>query len=156
MTTTTTYTRTQIDAAHRLHDTCHELLAITADEPAGGADYEARWQEWHDLYGRAYRVHDDADHDYRHAFGHAPVIPAAHDVIAAATTSMVEVIRAHVIETVTQLPVEVFGGDDRDVIIDCACGAVIRGQMPEHLDSTTGSLTWLMADHLATMVLQHR
>ncbi|MFD3426116.1 hypothetical protein [Nocardia fluminea] len=80
-----TYTPDQITAAHRLHDTCHELCAVLAEEPAriGDRDFDQRYQEWQDLYGKAYRLHDDAEHDYRHAFGHASVIPEAHEVIAA-------------------------------------------------------------------------
>lgn len=154
MTTTTTFTRDQVDAAYHLQETCHELTGILADEPAGGADYERRWQEWHDLYGKAYRVHEDAEHDYRHAFGHAPNLPEAHDVIAAATTSVVELLRGHVIETVTQIPMP--GEDTNTVVIDCLCGGEIRGVMPDHIDSTSGSLQWLMSDHIAAMVLRHR
>lgn len=154
---TTTYSPEQLAAAHRLHDTCHELLAVTADEPAriGDRDFDQRYQEWHDLYGKAYRVHEDAEHDYRHAFGHSPDLPEAHEVIAAERHSMVELLQAHVIETVTQVR-EDFGFVDNQVTIDCKCGAVIEGEMPDHIESTSGSLQWLMADHIARVVLAAR
>lgn len=146
-TITPIYTPDQITAAHRLHDTCHELLAITADEPArsSAADFEQIWRAWHDAYGRAYRVHEDAEHDYRHSFGHAPTIPEAHDVIATVTRTRVELLRSHVPRSWTW--------DDQDgaparVTVLCVCGGEASGPVPENMNGVT-EIAWVFAAHVA-------
>lgn len=151
----TIYSPEQITAAHRLHDTCHELAGVLADEPATTSLADS-FKEWDDLYGTAYRLHEDAEAEYRHAFPDPATRPEAHEVIAAERNSMVELLRGHIIETVTQIPAGPWGYDDHKVIIDCVCGAVIKGVMPDHLDSTTGSLVWLMAEHVARELLAAR
>lgn len=145
MPTTLTYTADQITAAYKVHDTCHELTGVLADEPPTIAGTE--WMAWHDSYCTAWRLHEDAEANYRHEFPNAATRPEAHEVIAAATATRVEVLRAHVIETVTQMPIA--GEDFNSVVIDCLCGVAVRGVMPGHLDSTSGSLMWLMAEHIA-------
>lgn len=146
----TTYSPEQLTAAHLLQNACHELLAVTADEP--GMLAGRPWAEWHEDYNRAYRLHDDAEAEYRHAFPDPATRPEAHEVIAAERLSVVELLRAHVIETVTQLPTNTDGGD-LPVVIDCTCGATVSGVMPDHTPSTTGSLQWVMAEHIAHQLL---
>lgn len=76
-----TYSPEQITAAHHLHDTCHELTGLFDDQPA--ALDGPIWNEWNDAYERAYRVHEDAEAEYRHAFPDEATRPEAHEVLAA-------------------------------------------------------------------------
>lgn len=57
------------------------------------------------------------------------------------------VLAKHIAETVTQ-------GDGNDVVVDCACGAEIRGALPD-VDSPTGAIMAVMAPHLAEVAASY-
>lgn len=135
----TTYTPEQTAAAYRLHDTCHELVGILADEPETGI---TAWDEWSQSYQTAFRLHDDAEHAYTHAFPDATTRPEAHEVIADATRTRVELLREHLLTDWEWLP-----GDD--IHVTCSCGAESFGELPDHITEMDAGGMWVHAEHVA-------
>ncbi|MEV4127090.1 hypothetical protein [Nocardia sp. NPDC049707] len=60
-------------------------------------------------------------------------------------TDTAAILRKHVPETITQ-------GDGDGVLVDCACGAEIKGVMPRHIESAVGAVLYVMADHLSEVM----
>lgn len=142
----TNYTPDQTAAAYRLHSTCHELTSILADEPAMDGK---PWDDWSESYQTAFRLHDDAEHAYTHAFPDSTTRPEAHDVIAAVTRTRVEVLRAHL--AVGWDWVDTF--DDSPLIrATCRCGVTADGEPPAtgpDACSEESAAAWVLAAHVA-------
>ncbi|MFD3594339.1 hypothetical protein ACFWU5_16570 [Nocardia sp. NPDC058640] len=152
-TTITTASRHQLAAALDLLDACGTVDEARESEPMDcHADREERWNTWHDREWRsAWDRHDDAEAAFRRAYPNADTRPEAHEVVAAHRAATVALLREHVIETVTQVsPFDEPGTNE--VVVDCMCGATVRGFMPEHLESTFGALQHVMAEHLASIL----
>lgn len=147
----TTYSPEQITAAHHVHDTCHELMRVAEDEPERAPHEPASnsWWHWRSEFNTAYRLHDDAEAEYRHAFPDPATRPEAHDVIAAVTRTRVELLRAHVALGWDWVDTE----DDSPIIrATCRCGATADGAPPAtgpDACSEESAAAWVLAAHVA-------
>lgn len=64
--------------------------------------------------------------------------------------SGVEIIRAHLPETITSWAA------GNSVIIDCACGAEVSGEMPSGTETAVADVLYVMAPHLADVLKESR